>query len=117
MCPAEAASGVPGTDDGLTSSVIPTSASNAVTDQFAAMRDGNSFSTAISAAMNAIQPMLITPSANSAAISAQQQPTHQAPCTAPIRNAPYRLGRQFSITNITGPLQRVRQAFFAGVTW
>src|SRR3954470_4125737 len=108
-------SGIPGTTDGATSSATPTRTSTAVTDQLAAIRDGSSFSTAISAAMNAIQPMLITPSANSAAISAQQQPTHQPPCTAPIRNAPYRLGRQFSMTNITGPLQRVRQAFFAGV--
>ena len=49
---------------------------------------GSSFSIAISAAMNAIQPMLITPSANSAAISVQQQPTHQPPCSIPIRSAP-----------------------------
>ena len=34
----------------------------------------------MSAATNAIQAMLMTPSANSEAISAQQQPTHQAPC-------------------------------------
>ena len=44
--------------------------------------------------MKAIQPMLITPSANSAAISAQQQPTHQPPWTDPIRSAPSRPGRQ-----------------------
>src|SRR5256885_13160253 len=48
---------------------------------------GSSFSEAIKAAMTIIQVMLINPSANSDAISAQQQPTHQAPCTTPMRRA------------------------------
>src|SRR4051794_22563290 len=111
----EPEAGVPGTDDGCTSRTRPTRISTALTVQLAAMRDGNSFSTAISAAINAIQPMLITPSANRAAINAQQQPTHQAPWIAPIRKAPQTPGRQFSTTNITGPRQRVRHAFFSGV--
>ena len=42
----------------------------------------------MSPATTAIQTRLITPSANSDAISAQQQPTHQAPCRTPIRSAP-----------------------------
>jgi hypothetical protein len=37
--------------------------------------------------LTAIQRMLITPSANSAATSAQQQPTHQAACLVPISRA------------------------------
>ena len=45
----------------------------------AARRCGTVFSNAIGAATTAIQTMLMTPSANSEAISAQQQPTHQAP--------------------------------------
>ena len=44
----------------------------------------------MSPATNAIQVMLMTPSANSDAMSAQQQPTHQAPFFAPIRSAPER---------------------------
>src|SRR3954452_21290267 len=39
-------------------------------------------------ATNAIQETLITPRAKRDAISAQQQPTHQAPFFAPIRTAP-----------------------------
>ena len=38
--------------------------------------------------------MLMTPSAKSDAISAQQQPTHQAPFLAPIRSAPAGPSRQ-----------------------
>ena len=46
------------------------------------------FSNAISAATNAIAAMLITPSANSEAISAQQQPRHQRAVPAPMPSAP-----------------------------
>ena len=53
------------------------------TPRFATRFQGRSFSIAISAAISAIQPMLITPSANSAAISAQQQPTHQRRARSP----------------------------------
>ena len=52
--------------------------------QVAARRHGTVFSSAISAATNAIQVRLMTPSANSAAISAQQQPKHQPACLEPI---------------------------------
>lgn len=56
--------------------------------RFAGRLHGNSFSTATRAAINAIQATLMTPSVNSAAMSAQQQPTHQAACSTPIRSAP-----------------------------
>ena len=61
---------------------------NPAVPQVATRRQGTSFSAAISAATNAIQPTLMIPSAKSDAMSAQQQPTHQAPCAAPIRSAP-----------------------------
>ena len=67
--------------------------------------------------MNAIQPRLITPSANSAAISAQQQPTHQPPWMTPIRSAPSRPGRQWLIRNPNGLRQWRRQTSFNGVSW
>ena len=85
--------------------------------RFAHAVQGSSFSSAISAAMNAIQPMLITPSANSAAIRAQQQPTHQAPCSMPILIAPRRPGRQAVNRNASGLLHRFRQASLRGVNW
>jgi len=96
---------------------IPTArtTSTAVTARVAAIREGRSFSTAISIATTTIQAMLITPSANSAAIRAQQQPTHHAPCSIPMRSAPSRPSRHASRMNDSGPRQRVRQAFFNGV--
>ena len=48
------------------------------------------FSAAIRPATTAIQVMLMTPSAKSDAIRAQQHPTHQAPFLMPIRTAPDR---------------------------
>ena len=81
-----------------------------------ATRHGRSFSAAISAAMNAIQPMLMTPSANSAAISAQQQPTHQEPWSNPTRNAPVRPGRQCSIRKPKGLRQCRRHVSLSGVS-
>ena len=51
-------------------------------------RPGSSFSPAMNAAISAIQPRLMTPTANSAAISAQQHPRHQAPCLRPRSRAP-----------------------------
>jgi hypothetical protein len=51
-------------------------------------RHGSSRSAAISAEINTIQATLMAPSANSAAIKAQQQPRHHAPCSIPMRSAP-----------------------------
>ena len=67
--------------------------------------------------MNAIQPMLITPSAKRAAISAQQQPMHQPPWIAPMRRAPLRPGRQYFNRNMSGLRQCRRQTSFIGVSW
>ena len=51
---------------------------------------GSTFSAKTIAATTSIQVMLITPTAKSSTISAQQQPMHQAPCSIPIRTAPAR---------------------------
>ena len=68
--------------------------------------------------MNAIQPMLITPSANSAAISAQQQPTHQPPWieSHPQRAQPARAASAV-IRNMKGLRQWRRQTSLSGVSW
>ena len=67
--------------------------------------------------MKAIQPMLITPSANSAAISIQQQPTHQPPCSMPMRSAPARPGRHAVSRNMNGLRHLRRQTSLSGVSW
>src|SRR3954465_3533801 len=51
-------------------------------------RHGSVFSIAMSPATAAIHDTLMTPSAKSEAMSAQQHPTHHAPFCAPIRSAP-----------------------------
>ena len=60
----------------------------AVTTPVAATRQGRSFSVAIRAATRSIQASVIRPSANSAAISAQQQPRQYTPCPRPSRKPP-----------------------------
>jgi len=77
---------------------------------------GSVFSAAISAATNAIHAMLITPSANNAAISAQQQPTHHAPCFAPICSAPVRPSRHEPSRNPSGLRQCRRHTSLSGVS-
>ena len=44
--------------------------------------------------MPAIHSRFITPPKKSSPINAQQQPKQKAPCTAPMRNAPQKPGRQ-----------------------
>ena len=83
----------------------------------AAVGQGSSFSAAMNAAMSAIQPMLITPTANSAAINAQQHPRHHAPCLIPGARPPTWPSRQRSARNIIGLRHLTRQASFKGVTW
>src|SRR5262249_31667533 len=78
---------------------------------------GSSRSTAISPATRSIHPTLITPSAKSAAMRAQQQATHHAPWPRPMRSAPRAPGRQPPIRKVNGALQRARQRHLAGVTW
>ena len=77
---------------------------------------GSVFSSAISAATNAIQARLITPSANSVAISAQQQPTHHAPCLTPIEAAPAGPSRQAPRRKPSGLRHFVRQTSLSGVS-
>jgi hypothetical protein len=84
----------PGTLAGVNATATARARSRTAIPRLAIAFHGKSFSTAINPAMNAIQPMLITPSENRAAIRAQQQPTHQPPWITPIRKAPSRPGRQ-----------------------
>src|SRR5258705_3248451 len=60
--------------------------------------------------------MLMTPSANSDAISAQQHPTHHAPCLAPICSAPGRPSRQDPRRKPSGLRQCRRHMVFSGVS-
>src|SRR4051794_18104370 len=78
----------PGTRPGTSATERPRTTRSTATPRFATLLQGRSFSAAIRAAIKAIQATLIIPSANRAAISAQQQPTHQAPCASPRRSAP-----------------------------
>ena len=71
---------------------------------------------AMSPATNAIQVMLMTPSANSDAMRAQQQPTHQAPFFAPIRRPPSNPSRQEPSRNPSGLRHLPRQTSFNGVS-
>ena len=107
----------PGTLAGVNASARPRTISRTAMPRLASAFHGKSFSTAIRAAMNAIQPRLITPSANSAAISAQQQPTHQPPWTTPMRRLPSRPACQCCIRNANGLRQCRRQTSFSGVSW
>jgi hypothetical protein len=66
--------------------------------------EGSRRSPAMSAATKAIQAMLITPRAKSAAISAQQHAMQCTPCSSPLRAA-------------RGSRQRRRHASLTGVTW
>src|SRR5215475_4340013 len=63
---------------------------------------GISFSAAISAETNAIQTMLMIPSAKSDAISAQQQPAHHAPFLTPIAYEPRRPERHEPRSELSG---------------
>src|SRR5437763_8648173 len=60
--------------------------------------------------------MLMTPSAKSDAISAQQQPTHQAPFFRPMRSAPAQPSRQEPSNRPSGLRHLPRQTFLSGVS-
>jgi hypothetical protein len=68
----------------------------------------------ISAAITTIQVTLITPSANSAAISPTQQPTQDPPRLIPRRSPPP--GR-FAITSVSGLRHLSRHTALAVVNW
>src|SRR5689334_114444 len=88
----------PGTVPGAAATQTARARSTSAMPRLAPAFHGSSFSPAISAATNTIQPMLMIPSANSDAISAQQQPRHQPPCSAPMRSAPAGPPRQLVST-------------------
>ncbi len=66
--------------------------------------------------MTAIHVMLMIPNAKSEAMSAQQQPTHQAPFFAPIRSAPARPSRQLPSRNPSGLWHLERHTSLSGVS-
>src|SRR5215472_11179110 len=104
----------PGTKLGATRTPTARARRISVVDQTATRRHGTTFSTVIRAATTAIQKMLITPSANRAAISAQQQPRHHAACLEPIENAPPTPSRQVPRRKPNGLRHLLRQTFFSG---
>src|SRR3954470_21196677 len=106
----------PGIADGAASMSTPRPSNSPAVPQVATRRQGRIFSTAISPATNAIQATLMIPSANSAAMRAQQQPTHQAPWAAPIRRAPVDPFRQEVSRNPSGLRHLLRQTFLNGVS-
>ena len=77
----------PGTLAGDTATQIPRTTS--ATAKAGASREprGSTFSAKITTATTAIQNRLITPSTNSTAIRAPEQPTQSRPCARPLRNA------------------------------
>ena len=105
-----------GTRAGAAAMPIATTTSSDATPVVARARQGSSLSTAISTENSAIHPRLMAPSANSAAINAQQQPRHQAPCSTPMHSAPSRPSRQPSRRNARRLRHLLRQAFFDGVS-
>ena len=106
----------PGTWSGANATPSATTTSSSATTRLAPVH-GNNFSRATTAAITTAHVMLIRPSANSVAISAQQQPTHQAPCSMPMRAAPIRPDRQEPTTNASGLRHFARQTSLRGVSW
>ena len=96
--------------------VFPVLAYGITVEYVATRRHGNVFSTAISPATTAIHDTLMTPRANSDAISAQQQPTHQAPFLTPIRTAPPTPSRHQPSRAPSGLRHLPRQTSFSGVS-
>src|SRR5580704_2377522 len=105
----------PGTACGATATITARTSRTAVVPQTTGRRQGMVFSAAIRAATTAIHTRLITPRANSAAMSAQQHPTHQAACWDPILTAPAEPSRQLPSRKPRGLRHFARQAFFSGV--
>src|SRR5437879_44170 len=106
----------PGMDPGAVSTRRPRASRTAAVPEEAARRHGMVFSNAMSAAITAIHTTLMIPNANSAAIRAQQQPTHHAPFFAPIRSAPDRPSRHEPSRNPSGLRHFPRQTSFNGVS-
>jgi hypothetical protein len=94
----------------------PSTTRTIVVPYVATRRHGRVFSIAINPATTAIQVTLITPSAKSDAISAQQQPTHHAPLPSPMRNAPDHPARQEPRSVPRGLRHFPRQTSLRGVS-
>src|SRR6185503_15248977 len=74
----------PGTVAGDTATQIPSTTSATATAGISREPRGSTFSAKITTAITAIQNRLITPSTNSTAISAPEQPTQSRPCGMPL---------------------------------
>src|SRR3954468_10652043 len=105
-----------GTAEGEASTSMPRTRRTAAVPSVATRRQGRVFSIAINAATNAIQTMLISPSAKSDTIRAQQQPTHQAPCLTPISSAPRGPSRQAPRRKPSGLRHLPRHTSLSGVS-
>src|ERR1700686_4835142 len=106
----------PGTGGGATPPIPASTIRIAVVVHTTGRRQGMVFSAAIRAATTAIHTRLITPRANSAAMRAQQHPTHHAACLDPISTAPRDPSRQLPSRKPRGLRHLARQAFFSGVS-
>src|SRR5213593_1210360 len=106
----------PGTASGTASKSAPSTSSTAAVPYVATRRQGSVFSIAISPATTAIQMTLMIPSAKNDAISAQQQPTHQAPFFMPMRSAPDQPSRQEPSKRPSGLRHLPRQTSLSGVS-
>src|ERR1700730_4004015 len=114
MLPEEPGTTSPGTACGATAPITASTSRIAVVVHTTGRRQGIAFSAAIRAATTAIHTRLITPRANSAAIRAQQHPTHQAAWREPILTAPADPSRQLPSRKLSGLRHFPRQTFFSG---
>src|SRR6202521_1881925 len=105
----------PGTECGATATITASTSRVAVVAHTTGRRHGIVFSAAIRPATTAIHTRLITPRANSAAMSAQQQPTHHAACLEPISIAPADPSCQLPSRNPRGLRHLERHTFLSGV--
>ena len=106
-----------GTLPGATAIQMPSPTSASANTIVSRSPTGSTFSAKITAATITIHVRLITPTAKSTSISAQQQPTHQSPCSTPIRSAPSAPPCQRCSTKWNGVRQWRRQICFIGVSW
>src|SRR5580700_385240 len=106
----------PGTACGAAATITASTNRAAVVVQRTVRRHGRVFSAVITAATTAIHTRLITPSAKSAAMRAQQHPTHHAACLDPISTAPADPSRQSPSRKPSGLRHLARHAFFSGVS-
>jgi hypothetical protein len=107
----------PGTLPGATAIQTPKASSATASARAIRSPGGSTFSASTISATTAIHRMLMTPTANRTSISAQQQPAHHAPCSAPIRSAPVGPGCQRASRKCSGLRQWRRQTRLSGLSW